>query len=68
MNLVLGVMYILFPLSWFGMLGWTGIRVGDFASQMVSKGARLPQDAGNSGVKETGNLAGMVVTQGKKLK
>ncbi|EBV7252004.1 conjugal transfer protein TraG [Salmonella enterica subsp. enterica serovar Pomona] len=68
MNLVLGVMYILFPLSWFGMMGWTGVRLGDFATQMVNKGAKLPQDAGTSGVKETGNLAGKAVSQGKKLK
>lgn len=68
MNLVLGVMYILFPVSWFGMMGWTGIRIGEFATQMMSKGAELPQQAGNSGAKEVGNLAGKAVTKGKGLK
>ncbi len=68
MNLVLGVMYIMFPLSWFGMMGWTGVRIGDFATRMVSEGAKLPQDAGNSGIKETGNLAGKAITKGKNLK
>ncbi|SQI66768.1 membrane protein [Salmonella enterica subsp. diarizonae] len=65
MNLVLGVMYILFPLSWFGMMGWTGVRLGDFASGMVKGGTKLPQDAGNEGAKQTKDAAVSVITKGK---
>ncbi|EKI4886558.1 conjugal transfer protein TraG N-terminal domain-containing protein, partial [Salmonella enterica] len=69
MNLVLGVMYILFPLSWFGMLSWTGVRLGDFATQMVNNGAKLPQTAGNEGGKQTKDAAVSVITKGnRKLK
>ncbi|EEC5203313.1 conjugal transfer protein TraG, partial [Salmonella enterica] len=66
MNLVLGVMYILFPLSWFGMIGWTGVRLGDFATQMVNNGAKLPQTAGNEGGKQTKEAAVSVITKGKR--
>ncbi|EAQ6248377.1 hypothetical protein GNN02_07740 [Salmonella enterica] len=69
MNLVLGVMYILFPLSWFGMMSWTGVRLGDFATQMVNNGAKLPQTAGNEGGKQTKDAAISVITKGnRKLK
>ncbi|HFW3090917.1 TPA: conjugal transfer protein TraG N-terminal domain-containing protein, partial [Salmonella enterica subsp. enterica serovar Reading] len=69
MNLVLGVMYILFPLSWFGMMGWTGVHLGNFATQIVGDGAKLSQDAGNEGGKQTKGAAVSAFTKGKgKLK
>ncbi|RIQ21354.1 conjugal transfer protein TraG, partial [Salmonella enterica subsp. enterica serovar Newport str. CFSAN000835] len=69
MNLVLGVMYILFPLSWFGMMGWTGVHLGNFATQIVGDGAKLPQTAGNEGGKQIKDAAVSVITKGKgKLK
>ncbi|EHB3563464.1 conjugal transfer protein TraG [Salmonella enterica subsp. enterica serovar Oranienburg] len=65
MNLVLGVMYILFPLSWFGMMGWTGVHIGDFATKMMSNGSRMPMEAGSEGTQKIKNGASAIATKGK---
>ncbi|KZF63047.1 hypothetical protein S118_23665, partial [Salmonella enterica subsp. enterica serovar Tennessee] len=49
MTLVLGVMYLIFPLTWFGMLGWTGVNVGAVIVKAISGGTKMPQDAGSEG-------------------
>jgi hypothetical protein len=57
MNLVLGMMYLVFPAFWVGMLGWAGAHIGSMASQL-SDGAKMPQRAAS----EAGNKAqGMVI-------
>lgn len=65
MNLVLGVMYILFPLSWFGMMSWTGVRIGEFASGMMKEGVKMPQDAGQEGGKAGKNMGKNAITKGR---
>lgn len=49
MNLVLGVMYKIFPMSWFGMLGWMLIRVGTIGVQAVTCGKDTSQSDGTVG-------------------
>lgn len=65
MNLVLGVMYIMFPLSWFGMMGWTGVRIGEFASGMMKEGVRMPQEAGQEGGKTAKDVGKSAITKGR---
>ncbi|HGP2816164.1 TPA: conjugal transfer protein TraG N-terminal domain-containing protein [Salmonella enterica] len=65
MNLVLGVMYIMFPLSWFGMMGWTGVRIGEFASGMMKEGVKMSQDAGQEGGKTAKNAGKSAITKGR---
>ncbi len=48
MNLVLGMMYIIFPMFWLGMLSWIGIAVGEMANSL-SQGGKMPQVAGQQG-------------------
>ncbi len=57
MNLVLGMMYVIFPAFWVGMLGWAGVRIGSMASQL-SDGAKMPQQAGSEAGKQA---QGMVI-------
>lgn len=67
MNLVLGVMYIVFPMSWFGMLGWTGIRVGALVDQAVTRGTEMSQSAGSEGTKHMKDAASGAISKGKKM-
>ncbi|EBS4549555.1 conjugal transfer protein TraG, partial [Salmonella enterica subsp. enterica serovar Newport] len=67
MNIVLGTMYIVFPLGWFAMMGWTGVRIGDLVSQGINKAGGLSQNAAESGPKAAGAAAKAVVTKGKSL-
>ncbi|UMB77389.1 conjugal transfer protein TraG N-terminal domain-containing protein [Dickeya fangzhongdai] len=60
MNLVLGMMYLVFPMGWVGMLGWTGATVGDIAKGIANgmkDGVEKPQNAGESGGREMVNTA-----------
>lgn len=61
MNLVLGMMYVVFPAFWVGMLGWAGARIGSMASHL-SDGAKMPMDAGT----EAGRSAQETVVGGAK--
>ncbi|EBP9102069.1 conjugal transfer protein TraG N-terminal domain-containing protein, partial [Salmonella enterica] len=67
MNLVLGVMYLIFPLTWFGMLGWTGVNVGAFIDKAISGGTKMPQDAGSEGSKHIKDAASGAISKGKKM-
>lgn len=67
MNIVLGTMYIVFPLGWFAMTSWAGVRIGDLVSQGISKAGNPVQDAGAQGPKAAEGAAKAVVTKGKSL-
>lgn len=56
MNLVLGMMYVVFPAFWVGMLGWAGARIGTMASHL-SDGAKMPMDAGTEAGKKAQTTA-----------
>jgi hypothetical protein len=47
MNLVLGMMYLVFPTFWIGMLSWIGVNLGTAISTGLEKGGSQPQDAGS---------------------
>lgn len=49
MNLVLRVMYKIFPMSWFVMLGWMLIRVSTIDVQAVTRGKDSSQSDGTEG-------------------
>jgi len=53
MNLVLGAMYLLFPLTWFGMIGWSGYTIGAMVNTAMKDGVKMSQDAGSEGGKTT---------------
>ncbi|AHM72154.1 conjugal transfer protein TraG [Yersinia hibernica] len=63
MNLVLGMMYIVFPMFWVGMLGWIGFKAGELA-QAMSKGGSMPQDAGQQGGGMVKDAVTKAVTKG----
>lgn len=65
MNLVLGMMYVVFPMFWVGMLGWIGVNVGDVAKSL-SQGGKMPQDAGEKGGKLAKDAATSAATKGIK--
>jgi hypothetical protein len=65
MNLVLGMMYVIFPMFWLGMLSWIGLNVGEIA-QSMSKGAAMPQAAGQQGGGLAKDAATSAVTKGIK--
>jgi len=65
MNLVLGMMYVVFPMFWLTMLSWIGIKVGDMA-RAISDGGKMPQAAGESGGKMAAGAAKTAVTKGAK--
>lgn len=67
MNIVLGTMYIVFPLGWFAMMGWTGVKIGDLVSQGINKAGGMSQQAGAAGYKAAEGAAKTVVTKGKSL-
>ncbi|EAU9427410.1 hypothetical protein EOI87_27895 [Salmonella enterica] len=46
MNIVLGTMYIVFPLGWFATMGWTGVKIGSQVSDGINKTGIPMQDAG----------------------
>ncbi|QLH61940.1 conjugal transfer protein TraG N-terminal domain-containing protein [Serratia symbiotica] len=61
MNLVLGMMYVVFPGFWVGMLGWVGVKIGGIAEGFIKGGAQA-QQAGQEG----GAMAGEAVKSGVK--
>lgn len=67
MNIVLGTMYIVFPLGWFATIGWTGVKIGDLVSQGINKAGGMSQQAGSAGYKAAEGAAKAVVTKGKSL-
>lgn len=65
MNLVLGMMYVVFPMFWVGMLSWIGIKVGDTARAM-SDGGKMPQAAGETVGKKATSAAETAIMKGGK--
>jgi hypothetical protein len=65
MNLVLGMMYLIFPAFWLGMLSWVGVKIGDTISAGLSKGSSMPQKAGESGGAAAAGAAKTIATKGK---
>ncbi|WP_145482583.1 conjugal transfer protein TraG N-terminal domain-containing protein [Yersinia aldovae] len=63
MNLVLGMMYVIFPMFWLTMLSWIGVRIGDIG-RAISDGGKMPQAAGESGGKITAGIAKKVISKG----
>ena len=65
MNLVLGMMYIIFPAFWIGSLGWAGARIGNMVDSAMGTGAKMPQQAGSEGGKVAVDAVKTVATKGK---
>ncbi|WP_232426927.1 conjugal transfer protein TraG N-terminal domain-containing protein [Erwinia tracheiphila] len=65
MNVVLGMMYAVFPAFWVGMLGWAGARIGSMASHMAD-GAKISMDAGAEAGKKAQGMAIDSATGGVK--
>lgn len=63
MSLVLGMMYVIFPMFWLTMLSWIGVRIGDIA-RGITDGGKMPQAAGESGGKITAGVAKKVISKG----
>ena len=51
MNLVLGVMYLVFPAFWMGTLSWAGVRVGHAFGSALEKSTSVSHGAGQKGAK-----------------
>ncbi|UPK80653.1 conjugal transfer protein TraG N-terminal domain-containing protein [Proteus vulgaris] len=49
MNLVLGAMYVVLPLFWFGAVSWSGVNLGFAVSSAISSGSKGIQQAGAQG-------------------
>lgn len=49
MNLVLGAMYVVLPLFWFGAVSWSGVNLGFTVSSAISSGSKGTQQAGAQG-------------------
>ena len=65
MNMVLGMMYVIFPAFWVGSLGWAGARIGSMVDSAMSTGAKMPQQAGGEGGKVAVDAVKDVATKGK---
>ncbi|HEY2454496.1 MAG TPA: conjugal transfer protein TraG N-terminal domain-containing protein [Scandinavium sp.] len=65
MNLVLGMMYVVFPMFWVGMLGWIGVRLGEI-TQSVTKGSEMPLQAGQQGSSALQKVGQAIITKGSK--
>ena len=60
-----GMMYVIFPMFWVGMLSWIGINVGEMAKSL-SQGGKMSQDAGQQGGAMAKNAATSAATKGLK--
>jgi hypothetical protein len=65
LSLVLGMMYVIFPAFWLGMLSWVGVKIGDTISAGLSKGSSMPQKSGESGGATAVGAVKSAVTKGK---
>lgn len=65
MNLVLGMMYVVFPMFWLTTLSWVGVKVGDMARAM-SDGGKMPQAAGEEGGKTAAGAVKTAISKGVK--
>ncbi|PLY36680.1 conjugal transfer protein TraG N-terminal domain-containing protein [Pectobacterium versatile] len=62
MNLVMGAMYIIFPMFWIGMFSWIGVNLGGAIAASLKDGANMPQQAGQDAGKMAKDTA---MSQGK---
>ncbi|MBA3181024.1 conjugal transfer protein TraG, partial [Salmonella enterica] len=60
-------MYIAFPLGWFTLMGWTGVKIGNLVSNGIDKAGSMSEQAGAAGPKAAEGAAKAVVTKGKSL-
>ncbi|EFS2651960.1 conjugal transfer protein TraG, partial [Salmonella enterica] len=67
MNLVLGVMYLLFPMAWMGMFSWVGYNVGSVSSRMLEQGIQQSKSAGEQGGNTVKGTVTSAINKGKKL-
>ncbi|EDS0555919.1 conjugal transfer protein TraG, partial [Salmonella enterica] len=67
MNLVLGVMYLLFPMTWMGMFAWIGHSIGTVTSDAMNKATRQSNQAGEEGGRTVKGAATTAITKGKNL-
>ncbi|CAI1554383.1 TraG-like protein, N-terminal region [Serratia fonticola] len=66
MNLVLGSMFVVLPMFWFGAVSWSGFQIGGAISQSVNKAGSGSQDEGAQGGKIAVDAAKSVATKGAK--
>ena len=66
MNLVLGSMFVVLPMFWFGAVSWSGFQIGGSISQSVNNAGSGSQDAGAKGGKIATDTAKAIVTKGAK--
>lgn len=66
MNLVLGMMYVVFPAFWVGMLGWVGVHVGSVMDSAINTASEMPQKAGSDGSKIAENTVKTIASKGKQ--
>lgn len=65
MNLVLGMMYVVFPAFWIGMLSWVGVRIGGVIDSALASASKMPQQAGSEGGKAAMDTSKSLASKGK---
>lgn len=66
MNIVLGTMYMVFPMGWFAMMGWTGVAIGNLINNGINNAGKMSQDIGNEGGGIVKDVGKSVITKGIK--
>ncbi len=61
LNLVMGVMFIVVPALWFGMMSWAGVNIGGVLSRAITDSSTKASDAGKKGA----DVAESTVKKGK---
>lgn len=61
LNLVMGVMFIVVPALWFGMMSWAGVNIGGTLSRAITDSSTKASDAGKKGA----DVAESTVKKGK---
>ncbi|MCX9048727.1 conjugal transfer protein TraG N-terminal domain-containing protein [Citrobacter portucalensis] len=64
LNLVLGAMYVMLPMFWFGAVSWSGVQIGGALSSVVDKATQGAKDAGAKGPGVAGEVVKTVATKG----
>lgn len=65
MNLVLGAMYVVLPVFWFGAVSWSGVKIGGVVSSAMGKSSAESQQAGSQGSGLVKTAVTTAVTKGK---
>ncbi|EAB7739621.1 conjugal transfer protein TraG [Salmonella enterica] len=66
MNIVLGTMYMVFPMGWFAMISWTGVAIGNLINNGISDTGKISQDIGKEGGGIVKGAGKSVITKGMK--